>query len=108
MLQAECEFFLQIFFLQDISYGIKISWQESYLTGLMKQLTDWILQPVTEPQHRTIGHKSLTVLVNVCYGNLPAIYALMRTVDTKDFVVHLISLKVGFVHEITITKYFIY
>nr|XP_026499862.1 uncharacterized protein LOC113403501 [Vanessa tameamea] len=81
--------------MQDISYGIKISWQESYLTSLMKQLTDWILQPMSEPQHRTIGHKSLTVLVNVCYGNLPAIYALMRTVDTKDFVVHLISLKDG-------------
>ncbi|CAH0717900.1 unnamed protein product, partial [Brenthis ino] len=81
--------------MQDISYGIKISWQESYLSGLMKQLTDWITQPMMEPQHRTIGHKSLTVLVNVCYGNLPAIYALMRTVDTKDFVVHLISLKDG-------------
>ncbi|CAG9792758.1 unnamed protein product [Diatraea saccharalis] len=80
--------------MQDISYGIKISWQESYLASLMKQLTEWITQPMTEPQHRTIGHKSLTVLVNVCYGNLPAIYALMRTVDTKDFVVHLINLKV--------------
>ncbi|XP_063833867.1 uncharacterized protein LOC135083033 [Ostrinia nubilalis] len=81
--------------MQEISYGIKISWQESYLSSLMKQLTDWITQPMTEPQERTIGHKSLTVLVNVCYGNLPAIYALMRTVDTKDFVVHLISLKDG-------------
>lgn len=81
--------------MQDISYGIKISWQESYLTSLMKQLTDWIRQPMTEPHHKTIGHKSLTVLVNVCYGNLPAIYALMRTVDTKEFVVHLISLKDG-------------
>ncbi|XP_013191727.2 protein CIP2A homolog [Amyelois transitella] len=81
--------------MQDISYGIKISWQESYLSELMKQLTDWITQPMTEPQHRMIGHKSLTVLVNVCYGNLPAIYALMRTVDTKEFVVHLISLKDG-------------
>ncbi|XP_053618219.1 protein CIP2A homolog L [Plodia interpunctella] len=81
--------------MQDISYGIKISWQESYLPGLMKQLTDWITQPMSEPQQRTIGHKSLTVLVNVCYGNLPAIYALMRTVDTKEFVVHLINLKEG-------------
>lgn len=81
--------------MQEISYGIKISWQESYLSGLMKQLTDWITQPMAESQHRTIGHKSLTVLVNVCYGNLPAIYALMRTVDTKEFVVHLISLKDG-------------
>lgn len=79
---------------QDISYGIKISWQESYLSTLMKQLTDYIMQPMMEPHHRTIGHKSLTVLVNMCYGNLPAIYALMRTVDTKDFVVHLINLKV--------------
>ncbi|KAL0861655.1 hypothetical protein ABMA27_009146 [Loxostege sticticalis] len=81
--------------MQEISYGIKISWQESYLSSLMKQLTDWITRPMTEPQHKTIGHKSLTVLVNICYGNLPAIYALMRTVDTKDFVVHLISLKDG-------------
>ncbi|KAJ0171533.1 hypothetical protein K1T71_013083 [Dendrolimus kikuchii] len=81
--------------MQDISYGIKISWQESYLNNLMKQLTEWIMQPMTEPAHRTIGHKSLTVLVNVCYGNLPAIYTLMRTVDTKDFVLHLISLKDG-------------
>ncbi|KAM3956725.1 uncharacterized protein ACR2FA_009298 [Aphomia sociella] len=81
--------------MQEISYGIKISWQESYLASLMKKLTDWITQPMIEPQQRTIGHKSLTVLVNVCYGNLPAIYALMRTVDTKDFVVHLISLKEG-------------
>ncbi|RVE50032.1 hypothetical protein evm_005238 [Chilo suppressalis] len=81
--------------MQDISYGIKISWQESYLSSLMKQLTEWITQPMTDPQQRTIGHKSLTVLVNICYGNLPAIYALMRTVDTKDFVVHLINLKDG-------------
>lgn len=80
--------------LQEISYGTKISWQESYLPGLMKQLTEWIRQPMSDPQHRAIGHKSLTVLVNVCYGNLPAIYALMRTVDTKEFVVHLVNLKV--------------
>ncbi|XP_049879888.1 uncharacterized protein LOC126376500 [Pectinophora gossypiella] len=81
--------------MQDISYNIKISWQESYLAGLMKQLTEFIMHPMVEPQHRIIGHKSLTVLVNVCYGNLPAIYALMRTVDTKEFVVHLINLKEG-------------
>ncbi|XP_041988278.1 uncharacterized protein LOC121739773 isoform X2 [Aricia agestis] len=80
--------------MQDISYGIKISWQESYLGSLMKQLTDWITQPV-ESANKTIGHKSLTVLVNMCYGNLPAIYSLMRTVDTKDFVIHLINLKDG-------------
>lgn len=65
----------------------------------MKQLTEWITQPMSEPQHRTIGHKSLTVLVNVCYGNLPAIYTLMRTVDTKEFVGHLISLKVSVVNH---------
>ncbi|XP_026332628.1 uncharacterized protein LOC113239744 [Hyposmocoma kahamanoa] len=81
--------------MQDISYGIKISWQESYLSGLMKELTDFIMQPMSDPQYRTIGHMSLTVLVNLCYGNLPAIYALMRIVDTKDFVGHLVNLKDG-------------
>lgn len=60
----------------------------------MKELTDFIMQPMSDPQYRTIGHKSLTVLVNVCYGNLPAIYVLMRIVDTKDFVRHLVNLKV--------------
>ncbi|KAI8432842.1 hypothetical protein MSG28_013773 [Choristoneura fumiferana] len=82
-------------YLGEISYGIKISWQESYLANLMKQLTEWIIQPFTDQQMQLIGHRSLTVLVNVCYGNLPAVYALMRAVDTKNFVVHLISLKDG-------------
>ncbi|KAL4716424.1 hypothetical protein ACJJTC_015852 [Scirpophaga incertulas] len=79
--------------MQEISYGIKISWQESYLPSLMKQLCDWITRSVPDIQLPTIGYKSLTVLVNLCYGNLPAIYALLRTVDTRDFVVHLVNLK---------------
>ncbi|GBP83774.1 hypothetical protein EVAR_4269_1 [Eumeta japonica] len=81
--------------MQDISYGIKISWQESYLLPLIKQLTQWILNPMSEAQHRVIGHKSLTILVNICYGNLPAVHALMQTVNTKEFIVHLINLKDG-------------
>ncbi|XP_061721490.1 uncharacterized protein LOC133528227 [Cydia pomonella] len=81
--------------MQDISYGITISWQESYLPVLMKQLTDWITSPCNDTQEQLIRHRSLTVLANICSGNLPAVYALMRTIDTKKFLVHLMSLKDG-------------
>ncbi|XP_063634339.1 uncharacterized protein LOC134804979 [Cydia splendana] len=81
--------------MQDISYGIIISWQESYLPVLMKQLTDWITSQCNDPQEQLIRHRSLTVLANICSGNLPAVYALMRTIDTKKFVVHLMGLKEG-------------
>ncbi|XP_061703960.1 uncharacterized protein LOC133515430 [Cydia pomonella] len=79
--------------MQDISYGITISWQESYLLVLMKQLTDWITSPCNDTQEQLIRHRSLAVLANICSGNLPAVYALMRIIDTKKFLTHLMSLK---------------
>lgn len=84
-----------LFLMKELTYGIKITWQESYLSSLLKQLTHLILKPMSDSQLRIVGHISLTVLVNICYNNLPAIHTLMRTVDTKSFVVHLINLKDG-------------
>lgn len=67
--------------LQKLTYGIKIAWQEAYLPYLISTLTQWILLKEEE-----IIALSLGVLVNLCYKNLPAVYTLMRTINTKEFI----------------------
>lgn len=75
--------------LQELTYGIKISWQEAHLPYLISILTQW----VTQSKEEDIIALSLGVLVNLCYKNLPAVYTLMRTIDTKVFVRTLLKLQ---------------
>lgn len=75
--------------LQELTYGIKISWQEAYLPYLISTLTQWVVQSKEEE----IIALSLGVLVNLCYKNLPAVYTLMRTIDTKAFIRTLLKLQ---------------
>ncbi|XP_014223610.1 uncharacterized protein LOC106650209 [Trichogramma pretiosum] len=67
--------------MQDLTYGINISWQEAHLPYLIKTLSNW----VTQSNEEEVITLSLGVLVNLCYKNLPAVYALMRSVNTKTF-----------------------
>ncbi|KAF5306252.1 hypothetical protein FQA39_LY08950 [Lamprigera yunnana] len=67
--------------LQELTCGIKISWQIPHLPHLMQMLTCWI-----ESAEEEIVTLSLAVLVNICYKNLPAVYTLSRCVDIKKFV----------------------
>ncbi|KAJ8925670.1 hypothetical protein NQ315_009515 [Exocentrus adspersus] len=66
--------------IQDLSCGIKISWQIPHLPDLIATLTKWV-----ESQDEEIICLSLGVLVNLCYKNLPAVYTLSKTVDVKKF-----------------------
>lgn len=66
--------------LQQLTYGVKITWQEAHLSHLIKILTQWIVGAES-----ALVDLSLGVLVNLCYKNLPAVYTLMRTVDQKQF-----------------------
>ncbi|EFN82611.1 uncharacterized protein LOC105185017 [Harpegnathos saltator] len=75
--------------LQELTYGIKISWQEAHLPYLISILTQWIEQSKEEE----IIALSLGVLVNLCYKNLPAVYTLMRTIKTKEFIRTLLKLQ---------------
>ncbi|XP_043472999.1 protein CIP2A homolog [Leptopilina heterotoma] len=68
--------------LQELTYGIKISWQETHLPYLITTLTQWVTQSTEEE----VLALSLGVLTNLCYKNLPAVYTLMRTIDSKMFV----------------------
>ena len=67
--------------LQELTYGIKILWLEPHIIYLLKTLSQWVTQS-GEEEEITL---SLGVLVNLCYKNLPAVYSLMRTINTKTF-----------------------
>ncbi|KAB0793288.1 hypothetical protein PPYR_12908 [Photinus pyralis] len=67
--------------MQELTCGIKISWQIPHLPHLMSTLTRWI----TGGDDDDIATLSLAVLVNLCYKNLPAVYTLSRCVDIKKF-----------------------
>ncbi|KAF5292722.1 hypothetical protein FQR65_LT11190 [Abscondita terminalis] len=67
--------------MQELTCGIKISWQIPHLPHLMFTLTRWI-----ESGEEEIVTLSLAVLVNLCYKNLPAVYTLSRCVDIKKFI----------------------
>lgn len=67
--------------MQELTCGIKISWQIPHLPHLMTTLTKWV-----ESGDEKIVTLSLGVLVNLCYKNLPAIYTLTRCIDMKQFV----------------------
>ncbi|XP_043252181.1 protein CIP2A homolog [Colletes gigas] len=75
--------------LQELTYGIRISWQETHLPYLISILTQW----VTQSKEEDIIALSLGVLVNLCYKNLPAVYTLMRTINTKTFMRTLLKLQ---------------
>lgn len=75
--------------LQELTYGIKISWQEAHLPYLISTLTQWVIQS----KEIDVIALSLGVLVNLCYKNLPAVYTLMRTINTKAFIRTLLKLQ---------------
>ncbi|XP_063915878.1 uncharacterized protein LOC135131937 isoform X2 [Zophobas morio] len=64
--------------MQDLTCGIKISWQIPHLPHLMVTLSEWI-----ENSNEEIITLSMGILVNLCYKNLPAIYTLLGNVDVK-------------------------
>ncbi|XP_072393387.1 uncharacterized protein [Diabrotica undecimpunctata] len=66
--------------LQDLTCGIKLSWQVSHLPHLLKILTKWV-----EDKNQDIICLSLSVLVNLCFKNLPVVYTLSRIIDIKKF-----------------------
>ncbi|CAH1155770.1 unnamed protein product [Phaedon cochleariae] len=84
--------------MQDLTCGIKLSWQIPHLPHLLKTLTRWI-----EDKDQDIVCSSLCVLVNLCYKNLPAIYTLSTIVDIKKFLRFCLPLK-GPLIEVQVCK----
>lgn len=69
--------------MQELTCGIRISWQIPHMHHLMSTLTRWINTNVR--RNDEVVSLSLGVLVNLCYKNLPAVYTLTKCVDIKSF-----------------------
>jgi hypothetical protein len=67
---------------------VKIAWQEAHLPHLISTLTSWISHA-----EKDVINLSLGVLVNLCYKNLPAVYTLMRSMDSKQFLRTILKLQ---------------
>ena len=67
--------------LQELTYGIRILWLEPHVIYLLQTLSQWVTSS-GEEEEITL---SLGVLVNLCYKNLPAVYSLLRAINTKTF-----------------------
>ncbi|XP_050542983.1 uncharacterized protein LOC126906419 [Daktulosphaira vitifoliae] len=66
--------------LQELTYGVKTQWQESYLPELIDILVKWISN-----NNNDIVSFSLGVLVNVCCKNKLATLTLIKCTDSKSF-----------------------
>lgn len=78
------------FMFKDLTCGIKITWQVSHLPHLFKTLTKWI-----EDKDQDIVCLSLSVIVNICFKNICAVYTLSRIVDIKKFLRFCLALQVS-------------
>lgn len=67
--------------LVELTYGVKISWQEAHLPYLISTLVQIVMEGDSELKPYALG-----VLVNLCYKNLPALYVLMRKVEITKFI----------------------
>ncbi|XP_063240436.1 uncharacterized protein LOC134541152 [Bacillus rossius redtenbacheri] len=76
--------------LQELTYGVRISWQEAHLRDLIPAL----VQLVDGSEKEVVG-LALGVLVNLCYKNLPAVYTLLRCVDIRQFLRVVLKVRSG-------------
>ncbi|XP_015120518.1 GRIP and coiled-coil domain-containing protein 2 [Diachasma alloeum] len=75
--------------LKRLTKGIKIHWQESHLPALIQTLTQWI----NPSQDTELITNSLSLLINLCRKNPPAIYTLVDSVNSKNFHRNLLRLQ---------------
>ncbi|KAH8421348.1 hypothetical protein KR009_002421 [Drosophila setifemur] len=82
--------------LQDLTYGIRIAWEEPYLAALLEYLVE-VVHGVGgeaengtgsgEPEDEANSHAllALSVLVNLCYKNFAVLFLFLRSVNTSAF-----------------------
>lgn len=76
--------------LQDLTYGIRIGWEEPYLVVLLEHLVDLLhnveecdatATDVDDPQ----AQLALSILVNLCYKNFVVLFLFLRSVNISRF-----------------------
>lgn len=76
--------------LQDLTYGIRIGWEEPYLVTLLEHLVD-LVHSVDECDANTTdvddsqAQLALSILVNLCYKNFVVLFLFLRSVNISSF-----------------------
>ncbi|XP_054262617.1 uncharacterized protein LOC128986323 [Macrosteles quadrilineatus] len=73
--------------IQELSFGVVISWQEAHLSKLIGILVSLMMD-----EDDQLTPLSLGVLVNLLHNNKPAIYTLMDCVDIKKLIRKVVNL----------------
>ncbi|XP_030381936.1 uncharacterized protein LOC115629583 [Scaptodrosophila lebanonensis] len=78
--------------LQDLTYGIRIAWEEPYLVVLLEHLVDIVhntecdasetASPQDDSSHALLA---LSILVNLCYKNFVVLFLFLRRVNISSF-----------------------
>ncbi|TDG38760.1 hypothetical protein AWZ03_014818 [Drosophila navojoa] len=80
--------------LQDLTYGIRIGWEEPYLVVLLEHLVD-LLHNLEEcdTSATSVGNSqaqlALSILVNLCYKNFVVLFLFLRSVNISSFSKHI-------------------
>ncbi|XP_064547140.1 uncharacterized protein LOC135434472 [Drosophila montana] len=76
--------------LQDLTYGIRIGWEEPYLVVLLEHLVDLVhsvedCDPNATDVDNTQAQLALSILVNLCYKNFVVLFLFLRSVNISSF-----------------------
>ncbi|XP_002137998.2 uncharacterized protein [Drosophila pseudoobscura] len=80
--------------LQDLTYGIHISWEEPYLPVLLEHLVDMVhnvegdTDDAQPPSHALLA---LSILANLCYKNFVVLFLFLRNVNISSFCKRIIN-----------------
>ncbi|KAI8125142.1 hypothetical protein CVS40_4727 [Lucilia cuprina] len=70
--------------LQELTFGIKITWEEPYIVVLLEQLVQIVYQAVEEGEEMH-AQLSLSILINLCYKNFVVLFLFLRSVNISSF-----------------------
>lgn len=70
--------------IQDLSFGIRISWEEPYLVVLLGQLVQIVYQ-ASEKGEDVQAQLALSILINICYKNFVVLFLFLRSVNISNF-----------------------
>lgn len=70
--------------LQELTFGIQITWEEPYIVVLLEQLVHIVYQ-ATEEGEETHAQLALSVLINLCYKNFVVLFLFLRSVNISTF-----------------------
>lgn len=70
--------------LQELTFGIKITWEEPYIVVLLEQLVEIVYQ-ATDENEEMDAELSLSILINLCYKNFVVLFLFLRSVNISSF-----------------------